>query len=46
MRGEVIGIVAARVGDTANERSFSFAIPSAAVIELLLRLRKVGQLNR
>lgn len=40
LRGELVGIIAARVGETANERSFGFAVPAKAVGKLLLRSRK------
>lgn len=37
LRGEIIGIVAARIGETSNERSFGFAVPSAAIERLLAK---------
>ena len=39
LRGEIIGIVTARAGETATERSFGFAIPSDAIDRLLARLQ-------
>jgi len=38
LRGEIIGIISARVGETATERSFGFAVPSAAIDRLLAEL--------
>jgi len=39
LRGEVIGIISARIGETTTERSFGFAVPSAAIDRLLVELR-------
>ena len=38
LRGEIFGIVSARIGETATERSFGFAVPSAAIDRLLAQL--------
>jgi S1-C subfamily serine protease len=38
LRGEIIGIISARIGEAAAERSFGFAIPSAAIDRLLAQL--------
>lgn len=39
LRGEVVGIIAARIGKTVNERSFGFAIPVGAISRILLKSR-------
>jgi S1-C subfamily serine protease len=38
LRGEIIGIVTARIGEKIVERSFGFAVPSAAIDRLLAQL--------
>lgn len=40
LRGEVVGVVAARIGKTVNERSFGFAIPADAMRRILLKSRR------
>jgi S1-C subfamily serine protease len=40
LRGELVGIVTARAGETASERSFGFAVPAEAIGKLLLKSRR------